>query len=152
MECVYCTQYYRTQGIHQFIADILPKYPCFFQYYLDYYLSILSAKHRQKITAITFRCYCARAARVLHSFHTWLIHNCTSYYYYYCHNGDVLHVQVLSLLEQMGLKKLQENFMSERVTGEILLECDDEVLYQELKVTNQSQQICSFLKAGWPYG
>ena len=38
------------------------------------------------------------------------------------------------LLEQMGLKKLQENFMTERVTGEILLECDDEVLYQELKV------------------
>jgi hypothetical protein len=52
----------------------------------------------------------------------------------------------------MGLKKLQENFMSERVTGEILLECDDEVLYQELKVTNQSQQIYSFLKAGWLYG
>ena len=48
---------------------------------------------------------------------------------------STLHVQVLSLLEQMGLKKLQENFMAERVTGEILLECDDEVLYQELKVT-----------------
>ena len=41
---------------------------------------------------------------------------------------------MLTLLEQMGLKKLQENFMTERVTGEILLECDDEVLYQELKV------------------
>ena len=44
-------------------------------------------------------------------------------------------VQVLALLEQMGLKKLQENFITERVTGEILLECDDEVLYQELKVS-----------------
>lgn len=36
----------------------------------------------------------------------------------------------------MGLKKLQETFMMERVTGEILLECDDEVLYQELKVNH----------------
>lgn len=47
-------------------------------------------------------------------------------------------MQVLALLEQMGLKKLQENFMAERVTGEILLECDDEVLYQELKVYNHA--------------
>lgn len=36
----------------------------------------------------------------------------------------------------MGLRKLQETFMTERVTGEILLECDDEVLYQELKVNH----------------
>ena len=35
--------------------------------------------------------------------------------------------------------------MAERVTGEILLECDDEVLYQELKVTNNSK-----FKGGWP--
>ena len=34
----------------------------------------------------------------------------------------------------MGLRKLQESFITERVNGEILLECDDEVLYQELKV------------------
>lgn len=58
---------------------------------------------------------------------------------------STLHVQVLSLLEQMGLKKLQENFMTERVTGEILLECDDEVLYQELKVTNNNKS-----EGGWP--
>lgn len=44
--------------------------------------------------------------------------------------------QVLSLLDQMGLRKHQETFMEERVNGEILLECDDEVLYQELRVTN----------------
>ena len=36
----------------------------------------------------------------------------------------------------MGLKKHQDNFMTERVNGEILLECDDEVLYQELKVVS----------------
>ena len=45
-----------------------------------------------------------------------------------------VYIQVLTLLEQMGLKKLQENFIAERVTGEILVDCDDEVLHQELKV------------------
>ena len=50
-------------------------------------------------------------------------------------------MQVLTLLEQMGLKKLQDNFMAERVTGEILLECDEEVLYQELKVAFYSMRI-----------
>ena len=44
--------------------------------------------------------------------------------------------QVLSLLECMGLKKHHETFIDERVDGEILLECDDLLLQEELKVTS----------------
>ena len=35
--------------------------------------------------------------------------------------------------------------MAERVTGEILLECDDEVLYQELKVTRSRNYMHTLL-------
>ena len=38
------------------------------------------------------------------------------------------------MLELMGLKAYQEAFMTERINGEMLLECDDEVLQNELKV------------------
>ena len=34
----------------------------------------------------------------------------------------------------MGLKRHQEAFMEERVNGDILLDCDDAVLQEELKV------------------
>ncbi len=34
----------------------------------------------------------------------------------------------------MGLKAYQEAFMAERVNGEVLLECDEDVLLNELKV------------------
>jgi len=43
-------------------------------------------------------------------------------------------LQILTLLECMGLKKHQEAFMEERVNGEILMECDETVLQEELKV------------------
>lgn len=42
--------------------------------------------------------------------------------------------QVLNLLDSMGLTQHQNAFMAERVNGEILLECDDTVLQEELKV------------------
>lgn len=35
----------------------------------------------------------------------------------------------------MGLSQHQAAFMEERVNGEILLECDDKVLQEELKVS-----------------
>ena len=43
-------------------------------------------------------------------------------------------LQVLKLLELMGLKAYKEAFMAERVNGEVLLECDEDVLLNELKV------------------
>ncbi len=43
-------------------------------------------------------------------------------------------LQVLRLLELMGLKGYEDAFMAERVNGEVLLECDDDVLLNELKV------------------
>lgn len=45
-----------------------------------------------------------------------------------------LFLQVLNLLEMMGLSQHQNSFTTERVNGEILLECDDTVLQHELKV------------------
>lgn len=41
----------------------------------------------------------------------------------------------------MGLKSYQDTFMTERINGEMLLECDDEVLQEELKVIHY----CSFV-------
>jgi uncharacterized Zn ribbon protein len=41
---------------------------------------------------------------------------------------------VINLLDSMGLSQHQNAFISERVSGEILLECDDTVLQEELKV------------------
>ena len=46
------------------------------------------------------------------------------------------HIQILNLLDRMGLKKHQQNFMAEGIDGETLLECDDEVLLHELKVNS----------------
>ena len=43
--------------------------------------------------------------------------------------------QVMNLLDVMGLSQHHAAFAEERVTGEILLECDDTVLREELKVT-----------------
>ena len=42
--------------------------------------------------------------------------------------------QMIHLLDAMGLKQHHETFMKERISGEILVECDDQVLEKELKV------------------
>ena len=51
-------------------------------------------------------------------------------------NTCLLHfvVQVLELLDVMGLKQYQEKFRTEQVTGEILSECDEQVLTDDLGV------------------
>ena len=41
----------------------------------------------------------------------------------------------------MGLQKHSKAFMEERVNGEILLECDNLVLQEELKVTSKLQRV-----------
>ncbi|XP_064390464.1 uncharacterized protein LOC135338305 [Halichondria panicea] len=51
------------------------------------------------------------------------------------------YMQVLKLLELMGLKAYQEAFMAERVNGEVLLECDEDVLLNELKVTSKLRRV-----------
>lgn len=49
--------------------------------------------------------------------------------------------QVLNLLDSMGLSQHQNAFIAERVDGEILLECDDIVLQEELKITSKLQRV-----------
>ena len=46
----------------------------------------------------------------------------------------VLYLQVLKLLDDMGLSQHKECFSSERVDGELFAECDDEILKNDLKV------------------
>ncbi len=46
-------------------------------------------------------------------------------------------VQVLELLECMGLKQYQDHFKSEHISGEILAECDDDMLEKDLRVTSK---------------
>lgn len=55
--------------------------------------------------------------------------------------GDLNFNQVLNLLEMMGLSQHQNSFTTERVNGEILLECDDTVLQHELKMTSKLQRV-----------
>ncbi len=48
---------------------------------------------------------------------------------------------MIQLLESMGLKQYTSSFVKERITGEILMECDDEVLAQELKITSKLHRV-----------
>ncbi len=45
--------------------------------------------------------------------------------------------QVLRLLDVMGLKAYQEKFETEQVNGEILSECDEEVLKSDLEIASK---------------
>ena len=44
--------------------------------------------------------------------------------------------QVITLLEAMNLGQYKEQFMKEQVDGEILAECDEVILENELRVSN----------------
>ena len=44
---------------------------------------------------------------------------------------------MLTLLEAMGLKQYQDNFKQEQVNGEILSECDEEVLKNDLGIKSK---------------
>lgn len=50
-------------------------------------------------------------------------------------------MQMVELLEFMGMKQYYTSFLSERVTGEIFLECDEQVLETELKVTSKIHRV-----------
>ena len=46
-------------------------------------------------------------------------------------------VQVVSLFAIMGLQKYSETIAQERVTGDILFECTEDVLEKELHITSK---------------
>ena len=48
---------------------------------------------------------------------------------------------MLNLLDSMSLEKYQENFKREQVNGEILSECDEEVLTNDLGVSSKLHRI-----------
>ena len=45
------------------------------------------------------------------------------------------------LIDAMGLSQYKNNFIAERVSGEILLECDDQVLQDELCIPSKIHRI-----------
>ena len=47
------------------------------------------------------------------------------------------HTQILKLLEKMSLEMYKESFKREQITGEILSECDEEVLLNDLDVKSK---------------
>ena len=53
----------------------------------------------------------------------------------------IFYLQVIQLLEAMGLKHHQETFLNEHISGEILLECDEHVLEKELKITSKLHRV-----------
>ena len=48
---------------------------------------------------------------------------------------------MLNLLDSMSLEKYQENFKREQVNGEILSECDEEVLTNDLGISSKLHRI-----------
>ena len=50
-------------------------------------------------------------------------------------------LQILSLLEAMDLGQYREGFHREHITGEILVECTEEVLQRELEITSKIHRI-----------
>lgn len=51
------------------------------------------------------------------------------------------YLQVLNLLDAMGMKQYTEAFKSEDINGKMLLACDDEVLTNDLKVSSKLHRI-----------
>ena len=68
---------------------------------------------------------------------TWLIH--------YIHNSIsadfILHLQILRLLDLLGMRKYQEEFAQESIDGMILAECDELVLQHELGVSSKQDRM-----------
>ena len=50
-------------------------------------------------------------------------------------------LQVLQLLELMDLTQYKENFEREHISGEVLIECDEDVLMQELGILSKLHRI-----------
>ncbi len=61
--------------------------------------------------------------------------------YFHSYTFVSLVLQVIQLLESMGLKQYEGMFSREKITGEILGECDDNVLAQELKITSKLHRV-----------
>ena len=53
----------------------------------------------------------------------------------------IFYSQIIQLLDAMGLKHHQETFITEHISGEILLECDERVLEKELKITSKLHRV-----------
>ena len=68
---------------------------------------------------------------------TWLIH--------YIHNSIsadfILHLQILRLLDLLGMRKYQEEFAQESIDGMILAECDEPILQHELGVSSKQDRM-----------
>lgn len=50
-------------------------------------------------------------------------------------------LQVCELIDVMGLGQYKKRFMEEHISGEILLECDEQVLQDELGVQSRIHRI-----------
>ena len=50
-------------------------------------------------------------------------------------------LQVCELIEAMGLGQYKKRFMEEHISGEILLECDEQVLQDELGIQSKIHRI-----------
>ena len=50
-------------------------------------------------------------------------------------------LQVLNLLDAMGMKQYTEAFKNEDINGKVLLECDDSVLANDLRVSSKLHRI-----------
>ena len=53
----------------------------------------------------------------------------------------MLSVQVVSLFATMGLQKYSQTIAQERVTGDILFECTEDVLEKELHITSKLHRV-----------
>ena len=50
-------------------------------------------------------------------------------------------MQVIQLLQQLGLEQYEPSFLREGITGELLLECDEDLLQNELEVKSKLHRL-----------
>lgn len=61
--------------------------------------------------------------------------------YAYSYSPTAHTLQVCELIDVMGLGQYKKKFMEEHISGEILLECDEQVLQDELGVQSRIHRI-----------
>ena len=50
-------------------------------------------------------------------------------------------MKILNLLDAMGMEKYKDAFTKEYINGELLLECDDDILEQDLGVSPRLHRV-----------
>ena len=69
--------------------------------------------------------------------HTHTLTHTHTHTHSHTHTHTHTHTQVLRLLDAMGLEQYSPTFQQQQINGDILADCDDEILRTELQITSR---------------